>query len=143
MFADFQEYAKPSRLLQAAEVKVFHDNWEEKVFISHSNDVSRSLYKVKLGTSHFSGSSLSNMNAGVLLCLIDENGDSILQRISASSVRDCSADSNDDLIHFQRGSVDEFTFEGPKLGRVRALWIGLESGESLLSISFHTMDSNS
>lgn len=90
--------------------------------------MSQSLYKVKLGTSNFSASSLTDMNAGVLLCLIDENGDSILQRLPASLVRQHSVDSENDLLHFQRGSVDEFTFDGPKLGRIEAIWIGLESG---------------
>ncbi|XP_044504722.1 uncharacterized protein LOC123224978 isoform X2 [Mangifera indica] len=30
---------------------------------------------------------------------------------------------------FKRGSLDEFTFEGPRLGKVEALWISLESGQ--------------
>ena len=116
--------------MRAAEVKVCTDSSAEKVFSSFRNDVSQSLYKVKLNTSNFSASSLTDLNAGVLLCLIDENGDSILQRIPASSlrVRQHSIDSYNELLHFQRGSSDEFTFEGPKLGRVEALWIGLESG---------------
>lgn len=33
-----------------------------------------------------------------------------------------------DVLHFQRGSVDEFTFEGPDLGKIVAVWIGVESG---------------
>lgn len=84
---------------------------------------------VKLGTSNIFGSSLSDLNAGILLCLINENGDAILQRISASLITDHSTESKNDTLHFQRGCIDEFTFEGPKLGRVAALWISLESGQ--------------
>ncbi|XP_010480058.1 PREDICTED: uncharacterized protein LOC104758807 isoform X2 [Camelina sativa] len=36
---------------------------------------------------------------------------------------------NGESFKFQRGSVDEFTFEGTKLGKIRAFWIGLESGQ--------------
>lgn len=121
--------------MRAAEIKVCTDNLAENVLAHIGNDESRSLYKVKLGTSNFSASSLSDSNAGVLLCLIDENGDSILQRISAGLVGYHYADSDDDdLLQFQKGSVEEFTFEGPKLGRVEAIWIGVESGLSLLNI---------
>ncbi|KAM4084564.1 hypothetical protein ACB094_08G142000 [Castanea mollissima] len=88
---------------------------------------------VKLGTSNLYGSSLSDFNAGILLCLIGENGNTILQRIPASLMTDHSTKSEDvvdpEILHFQRGSVDEFTFEGPNLGRVEALWISLESGQ--------------
>ncbi|PON42956.1 PLAT/LH2 domain containing protein [Trema orientale] len=128
-YQDFQDYAKPVRLLQAYEVKVCTDSSAEKVSTSFRTDASQSSYKVKLNTSNFSASSLTDLNAGVLLCLIDENGDSILERIPASSVRQHSLDSDNELLHFQRGSVDEFTFKGPKLGRVEAIWIGLESGQ--------------
>ncbi|XVE78762.1 hypothetical protein DITRI_Ditri14bG0003900 [Diplodiscus trichospermus] len=79
------------------------------------------------------GSSLSNINAGILLCLIDEKGDSILQRIPAYLLIEHSAESENmvepERLYFQRGSVDEFVFEGPKLGKVQALWISIESGQ--------------
>ena len=75
---------------------------------------------------------MSDINAGVLLCIIDENGDSILQRIPTSSMIDHPSTSEENIfsetIHFQRGSVDEFTFEGPKLGKVVAICVSLESG---------------
>lgn len=99
-----------------------------KAFSSLSDDGSQSLCKVKLGTSNVYGSSLSDLNAGILLCVIDENGDSILQRMPSSLITDHSTESEDGILHFQRGSVDEFTFEGPKLGKVEAVWISLESG---------------
>lgn len=122
--SDFQSYARPLRLLQAEEVS-------EKSSFTVSE--SRTLYKVKLQTSNLFGSGISDMNARVLLCLIDENGDSLLQTISANlSSKESSLDhevaENGESFKFQRGSVDEFTFEGPKLGKIRAFWISLESG---------------
>ncbi|CAL0329666.1 unnamed protein product [Lupinus luteus] len=46
---------------------------------------------------------------------------------------DHSAESGDithvDMLHFQRGSVDEFIFKGPKIANTEALWIGAESGQ--------------
>lgn len=72
------------------------------------------------------------MNARVLVCLIDEKGDSVLQTIPANLSSNESLDpevvENGERFKFQRGSADEFTFEGPKLGKIRAFWIGLESG---------------
>ncbi|KAG6683065.1 hypothetical protein I3842_13G174200 [Carya illinoinensis] len=132
-FQDFQGYAKPARLLPAKEVKVCTDTSTEKIFPSFKEDGSQCLFKIKLGTSNFYGSSLSDLNAGILLCLIGENGDSILQRIPASLMTAHSRKLEDvidrDMLHFQRGSVDEFIFKGPNLGRVEALWISLESGQ--------------
>ncbi|KAG2313844.1 hypothetical protein Bca52824_016966 [Brassica carinata] len=63
------------------------------------------------------------MNARVLICLIDDKGDSVLQTIPAT------LSSNDESFKFLRGSVDEFTFLGPELGKIRAFWISLESGQ--------------
>ncbi|KAK6119919.1 hypothetical protein DH2020_046340 [Rehmannia glutinosa] len=90
------------------------------------------LFKVKLQTSKIYGSGLSDVNSGILLCLIDVNGSSILQRLPATSVgTDAFSEDKDiyDTLHFQRGSVDEFAFEGPNLGRIVAVWISLESGQ--------------
>ncbi|KAB5565204.1 hypothetical protein DKX38_005258 [Salix brachista] len=129
-FQDFQGYAKPLRLLPATEVKVCTETSQEKFLTSIKG--SRSLFKVKLCTSNVYGSSLSDPNAGILLCLIDMNGDSILHRIPAI-LKSNSANSMDmvdsDTLHFQRGSVDEFTFEGPKMGRIKSLWASAESGQ--------------
>ena len=108
----------------------------EKVSLSLKEDKSKSLFRLKLGTSNIYGSSLSNLNAGVLLCVIDEHGNSILQRIPANLMTGHFTESGDindvDLLHFQRGSVDEFIFEGPKISRVKALWVSVESGKFLL-----------
>ena len=52
--------------------------------------------------------------------------------ILKSSMKDHPSTSEESIVsetlHFQRGSVDEFTFEGPKLGKVVAIWVSLESG---------------
>ncbi|XWS28222.1 hypothetical protein CRYUN_Cryun25bG0047600 [Craigia yunnanensis] len=98
--ADFQGFAKHSRLFPSTELKVFTKTSEEKIFSSTSLNEVRSFYKVRLQTSNMYGSSLSNINAGILLCLIDE-----------------------------KGSVDEFVFAGPKLVKVEVLWISIESGQ--------------
>ncbi|KAF5930066.1 hypothetical protein HYC85_030939 [Camellia sinensis] len=131
--SDFQGYAKPSRLFLAAEPEVCADSSLERILTSFKVGGCKCLYKVKLHTSNIYGSGLSDLNAGILLCLIDENGDSILQRIPASLIKEHCNQLEDkivsDVLHFQRGSVDEFAFEGPKLGQVEALWISLESGQ--------------
>ncbi|KAF3510733.1 hypothetical protein F2Q69_00010129 [Brassica cretica] len=116
-YQDYQSYARPLRLLPAEEVKVSTANPSSTV------RESRSLYKVKLQTSNVFGSGISDMNARVLLCLIDDKGDSVLQTIPAT------LSSNGESFKFQRGSVDEFTFLGPELGKIRAVWISLESGQ--------------
>ncbi|VVB00214.1 unnamed protein product [Arabis nemorensis] len=126
-YQDFQSYARPLRLLPVEEVKVYREN--QSLTVSEC----RSLYKVKLETSNLFGSGISDMNARVLVCLIDEKGDSILQIIPANLASNESLDpevvENGESFKFQRGSVDEFTFEGPKLGKIRAFWISLESGQ--------------
>ncbi|XP_051113310.1 uncharacterized protein LOC127239280 [Andrographis paniculata] len=129
---DFQEYAKPSRLLPATEVKVIPDASVGKALDSFPSGRLKSLYKVKLQTSKIYGSGLTDVNSGILLCLIDENGTSILQRLP-TVLNESDSRSEDkamgDTMHLQRGSVDQFAFEGPNLGRILAVWIGLESGQ--------------
>ncbi|XP_057752841.1 uncharacterized protein LOC130970698 [Arachis stenosperma] len=132
-FQDFQRYAKPLNLLPASEVKVCTDTSIQKVSSSLKDDKSKSLFRVKLGTSNAYGSSLSDPSGGILLCLIDEHGNSILQRIPACSSMDHAMESGDtnntDMLHFQRGSVNEYIFEGPKIAKLEALWVSVESGQ--------------
>ncbi|KAK7400114.1 hypothetical protein VNO78_11314 [Psophocarpus tetragonolobus] len=132
-FQDFQSYARPSNLLAASEVKVYTNTSVESISSPLKEDGSKNLFKVKLGTSKLYGSGVSNLNAGILLCLIDEDGSSILERIPVSLMMDHSTESGDmtniDSLHFQRGSVDEFIFEGPKFARLEALWVSVESGQ--------------
>lgn len=120
-FPDFQDYAKPRRLLPTTGPELFVDTSLEKIISSLQLDGSRCLYKVLLRTSSIYGSGLSDLNAGIQVCVVDENGYSILKRIPAILHKE-------DIIHFQKGSTDEFIFTGPKLGRIEAMWIGLESG---------------
>lgn len=124
---DYQGFAKPSRLFPATEVKIDKEIPQDE----KPNPRSQSLFKIKIQTSMAYDSGFSDINAGLLICIIDENGDSVLQRIPA--VGKLASSSKPELnpssvLHFQRGSVDEFTFEGPRLGNIRALWISLESG---------------
>lgn len=120
---DFQDYTKPRRLLPTTEPEQFMDESLERIVSSFQLDGSQSLYKVLLSTSSIYGSGLSDLNAGLLICIIDENGDSILQRIPAILCQD-------HVVHFQTGSTDEFIFWGPKLSRIQAMWIGPESGQA-------------
>ncbi|GFP92486.1 hypothetical protein PHJA_001392800 [Phtheirospermum japonicum] len=130
------EYVKPSRLVPATEVKVCNDTSFEKTPASFLSGKSESLYKIKIQTSNTFGSGLSDVNSEILICLIDENGTSILQRLPVTSSGDGTWTEDkvmNDILHFQRGSVDEFAFEGPNLGRIVAVWISLESGQWRIS----------
>ncbi|KAF9597771.1 hypothetical protein IFM89_021856 [Coptis chinensis] len=125
-YQDFQNYVKPLRLLPATEPNICTHSTVEEMCVSlewHS----QSVYVVRIYTSSAFGSGLTDSRAAILICLIDENGDSILQRISTTLVG-TSLDGSLPEHCFQRGSVDEFIFKGPKLGRVQAFWVGLDSG---------------
>ncbi|CAI9290264.1 unnamed protein product [Lactuca saligna] len=128
-FQDFQGYAKPVRLLPAHEVKPTTDSSLEKLITSFKEDKLESLYKLTIQTSNYYGSGLTDSNSGILLCLVDENGDSILQRIAATSSTESIENDASDVLHFTRGSINHFTFQGPTIGKLKALWIGLESGQ--------------
>ncbi|XP_074292631.1 uncharacterized protein LOC141619516 [Silene latifolia] len=148
-YQDFQEYVKPKRLLPARGLESLGDETPDKLISRLGSDGSQCLYKIGLRTSALYGSGLSDSNAGVLICIIDEHGNSILERIPATLCQDHeqqSAESNDfDHTHFRRGSLDKFVFLGPQLGPLQAMWISLESGNwrlggaslTTLSISNH------
>lgn len=125
ILSEFGSFANPVRLLPASEPITWSGNSLEQAVKCFDSDGSRSLVKVKIQTSNAYGSALSDTNAGVILILIDEKGDAVLQRIP--SVLKSASGGNDALL-FERGSVDEFTFEVPELGRVEALWLGVQSG---------------
>ncbi|KAK1363136.1 Lipase/lipooxygenase [Heracleum sosnowskyi] len=131
-YQDFQSFAKPSRLVSATEANTCTDSLE-KLVKSFNLDQSETLYKVELRTSNLYGSGLTDTNSGIQLCVIDENGNSILQRLPVSSSKEHHMQSDNevvsDALHFQRGSIDEFTFEGPKLQKIVAIWISPESGQ--------------
>ena len=136
---DFQEYAKPRQLLPTKELKLDRDEPPETILSALQLDGSNSLYKVQLYTSSMYGSELSDQNAGILVCIIDEHGNSILERIPSIISRDHMLQSEDavtsEVIRFQRGATDECTFLGPKLGKIQAMWISLESGWLVFSTS--------
>ncbi|PKA58262.1 hypothetical protein AXF42_Ash012985 [Apostasia shenzhenica] len=130
-YQDFQDFAKPSYLFSATEVTISPLHLSEEIISSLELDQSSSFYIVDLCTNRDFGSSLRDINAAILLCLIDENGNSILQRIPAVSLKSPKEDKDlipSECIHFQRGSVDIVTFKGVKLENIAALWMGLESG---------------
>lgn len=132
-YQDFQSYAKPSRLLSATEANTCTEFSLEKLVKSFNLGQSETLYKVELRTSNLYGSGLTDMNSGIQICVIDENGNSILQRLPASSSKEHHMQSENevvsDALHFQRGSIDVFTFEGPTLQKILAIWISPESGQ--------------
>ncbi|KAJ8490807.1 hypothetical protein OPV22_012528 [Ensete ventricosum] len=131
---DFQDFANPSRLLQTTRAKLQTKYVPEDVLSSLELDISSSYYMVELCTSKDFGSGLRDVNAAILLCLIDVNGDALLQRLSAVTLDHSMQGKDmvsDEAVHFQRGSVDIVTFKGSKLGKIEAFWIGLESGQSL------------
>ncbi|XP_026657042.2 uncharacterized protein LOC103697441 isoform X2 [Phoenix dactylifera] len=123
-------FAKPSRLLPAKGAIIYKYISEERIS-SLELDTSSSFYILELCTSKDFGSGLSDINAAILLCLIDVNGDSLLQRVCSVSLQHAEQKNDvtfSEAIHFQRDSVDIVTFKGPKLGKIEAIWIGLESG---------------
>ncbi|KAF5930070.1 hypothetical protein HYC85_030943 [Camellia sinensis] len=80
---------------------------------------------------------IESMEVDIVKAALDR-GSSLLKlvvnsmvRIPASLIKEHSNQLEDkivsDVLHFQRSSVDEFAFEGPKLGKVEAVWISLES----------------
>ncbi|KAK4788432.1 hypothetical protein SAY86_019751 [Trapa natans] len=133
VYQDFQGYAAPVRLFPTTEAKVPNGIPPGEMPKLYGKGDSQAMFKIMIRTSRMYGSSLSNDNSGVMLCIIDENGNSILQRIPAVSM-DCSFSGEScvsSTVHFQQGSDDEFTFQGPKLGRIQAVWISIESDRSV------------
>lgn len=133
-FQDFQGYAKPRRLLPASEVQLSSaSSLEQMMNPSSTLSSSESLYRIKLETSPRYGSSLTDLNSGLLVCVTDEKSDSILVRLPACTASNDSMLSEgnvmSEVLHFQRGSVDEYVFRGPTLANIAAIWIGLESGQ--------------
>lgn len=117
---------KPKRLLPASKVQICTVPSIEQMIDSFKTQSSECLYKVGIQTSNLYGSGLTDVNTGVVLSLVDENGDSILQRIPTCVPKN---NANSEIFHFERGNVDEFMFEGPILGNISAVWISIESGK--------------
>lgn len=126
---DSMASVKPSRLLPTVEPRTFPSSVPEEIISRVRLQESDAFYMLELSTSREFSSSLLDKNAAILICLIDVDGDSLLQRIPAI-YWDQPAQSMKALqpIPFQSGSVDIITFKGPKLQRIKEVWIGLESG---------------
>jgi hypothetical protein len=120
---------KPSRLLPTVEPKTFPNSVPEEILSKVRLEESDAFYMLELSTSRELSSSLLDKNAAILICLIDVDGDSLLQRVPAI-FGDQLANGSKALqsVPFQSGSVDIITFKGPKLQTVKEIWIGLESG---------------
>lgn len=133
-----EAFPEPLQVLASTEALANYsmaDSLEEGLCASTLPDLSESIYRVALTTSNNVDSSFSEINTGILLCMIGENGNSIIHRIPAiSSAQALSEDTAKtvqrtfDHLRFQRGSVDIVTFRGPDIGQLAAVWIGPESG---------------
>lgn len=123
---------KPKSLLPASKVEICTAPSIEQMFESFKTLSTECLYKVRIQTSSVYGSGLTDVNSGVLLSLVGENGDSILQRIPTCLAKNrflqSQNNANSEIFPFERGGVDEFMFEGPNLGKIAAVWISIESG---------------
>uniref|UniRef100_A0A0D9XS71 DUF7755 domain-containing protein n=1 Tax=Leersia perrieri TaxID=77586 RepID=A0A0D9XS71_9ORYZ len=120
---------KPSRLLQTDELRIFRNNVPEEIISTIRLEESDAYYMLELSTSREFSSSLLDKNAAILICLINSDGDSLLQRVPAVYWDDSSQGRKaEQMLPFQSGSVDVVTFKGYKLQRIKEVWIGLESG---------------
>lgn len=128
-FADSISSVNPSRLLPTADLQTYPETLPEEIFTTIRLDDSDAFYVLELSTSREFSSSLSDKNSAILVCLLDIVGDSLLQRVPALySVQSSRGIKASQTVPFQSGSVDVVTFKGPKLQRIKEIWIGLESG---------------
>ncbi|KAL6654958.1 hypothetical protein ACP70R_008423 [Stipagrostis hirtigluma subsp. patula] len=127
--ADSVASVKPSRLLPTDELRTYPYSFPEEIISTIELDESKAFYVLELSTSREFCSSLLDKNSAILVCLIDVDGDSLLQRVPAIYLGQPAQGLNvGKSIPFQSGSVDVVTFKGPKLQRIKEIWIGLESG---------------
>ncbi|KAM3364564.1 hypothetical protein ACQJBY_014739 [Aegilops geniculata] len=121
---------KPSRLLPTVEPKTFPNSVPDEILLKLRLEESDAFYILELCTSRELSSSLLDKNSAILVCLIDVDGDSLLQRVPAI-YGDQPAHVTKPLqfLPFQSGSVDIVTFKGPKLQTIKEIWIGLESDQ--------------
>jgi len=127
---DIVPSVKPSRLLPTEELKTYPNTVPEDIFSTIRLDDSDAFYVLELRTSRAFSSSLLDKNSAILICLIDVDGDSLLQRIPAIYLGQATPGIKaEQSMPFQSGSVDAVTFKGSKLQRIKEVWIGLESGQ--------------
>ncbi|CAO2147289.1 unnamed protein product [Urochloa humidicola] len=126
---DSMPSVKPSRLLPTEELKTYPNTVPEEIFSTIRLNYSDAFYVLELSTSREFSSSLLDKYSAILICLIDVNGDSLLQRVPAVYLGQPTPKIKaEQLMPFQSGSVDVITFKGSKLQRIKEVWIGLESG---------------
>jgi len=129
---------KPSRLLPTEELKTYPNTVPEDIFSTIRLDDSDAFYVLELRTSREFSSSLLDKNSAILICLIDVDGDSLLQRIPAIYLGQATpVIKAEQSMPFQSGSVDAVTFKGSKLQRIKEVWIGLESGTLYTKLHVH------
>lgn len=127
--ADSMAFVKPSRLLPTVELNSFPNSVPEEIISTVRLEESDAFYMLELSTSREFSSSLLDKNAAILICLIDVDGDSLLQRVPAIYWdQPGQGKKAEQLLPFQSGSVDVVTFKGPKLQGIKEVWVGLESG---------------
>ncbi|KAI5071821.1 hypothetical protein GOP47_0014072 [Adiantum capillus-veneris] len=96
----------------------------------------KSLFQVILTTSKDYGSSISDLNAGVLLAFIGKDGRCFMYRLSNLVSRNMFetkqsmelCESRHTPYRFQRGAQDVVTFLGPDVGKLEAVWVAPEQG---------------
>jgi len=136
--ADIVPSVKPSRLLPTEELKTYPNTVPEDIFSTIRLDDSDAFYVLELRTSREFSSSLLDRNSAILICLIDVDGDSLLQRIPAIYLGQATPGIKaEQSMPFQSGSVDAVTFKGSKLQRIKEVWIGLESGTLYTKLHVH------
>jgi hypothetical protein len=137
-FADSVASVKPSRLLPTVELNTYPETLPQGIFSTIRLDDGDAFYVLELSTSREFSSSLVDKNSAILVCFIDIVGDSLLQRVPAIySGQFSQGIKAGQSIPFQSGSVDVVTFKGPKMRRIKEIWIGLESGTSHAQIYVH------
>ncbi|CAL4993334.1 unnamed protein product [Urochloa decumbens] len=125
---DSMPSVKP-RLLPTEELQTYPNTVPEEIFSTIRLDDFDAFYVLELSTSREFSSSLLDKNSAILICLIDVDGDSLLQRVPAIySGQTMTGIKAEQSMPFQSGSVDVITFKGSKLQRIKEVWIGLESG---------------
>lgn len=120
----------PKQLLPANEANVYTAFSVDELCASLEVDCSCTHYIVQLQTSSDFASGLSEMNSAILLCLIDVNGNSILQRIPATLTYKQETDFPD-FTPFQRNSTDWIVFKGSPMDDIEAVWISTEKGYAI------------
>lgn len=117
-------FKKPELLLSVQE-KAKNDTKDQAI--------NTSLFQVILTTSKEYGSGISDLNAGIQLAFIGEDGRCFMHTLSnlvSPNMFETSAQPQEthSPYRFQRGAQDVVTFSGPDLGKLEAVWVAPEKG---------------